>query len=175
MTACGTFFSKADKALLTNDELQVCRTMGTSISEAYQSRDSAALSKEIGEWDNYSNNLRDVIGTYNEINQTPFAGAAAKLRAKRDHTNEWCKQHRSELVKLVETDPEAAAKLAELRAKDVDSTLAYIKRLEEQAKIDPEVAAKLAAQIEYRRAYCRGYHRKAKATEAGKELVDVSA
>lgn len=77
-TACDTFFSEADKALLTNDELQACQTMEESISEAYQSRDSDALSQTIGEWDNYSYNLREVINTYNDIDQSPFAGSADK-------------------------------------------------------------------------------------------------
>lgn len=107
--------------------------------------------------------------------------AAAKLRAKRDHTNEWSRQHRAELIKQAETDPEAAAKLAELRAREVTTSIRSRKKLEEQAKTDPEAAAKLAAQIEYRREYCRNYKRKPRSTdiieapEAGKELVDASA
>ena len=107
--------------------------------------------------------------------------AAAKLRAKRDHTNEWSRQHRAELIKQAETDPEAAAKLAELRAREVATSIRSRKKLEEQAKTDPEAAAKLAAQIEYRREYCRNYKRKPKsadileASEVGKELVDASA
>ena len=107
--------------------------------------------------------------------------AAAKLRAKRDHTNEWSRQHRAELIKQAETDPEAAAKLAELRAREVATSIRSRKKLEEQAKTDPEAAAKLAAQIEYRREYCRNYERKPKsadileASEVGKELVDASA
>lgn len=77
-SACGTFFKEADKALLTNDELQSCQSMEASISEAYQGRDSNALSQAISEWDSYSNNLREVINTYNDIDQSPFAGSADK-------------------------------------------------------------------------------------------------
>lgn len=77
-SACGTFFKEADKALLTNDELQTCQSMEASISEAYQGRDSNALSQAISEWDSFSNNLREVINTYNDIDQSPFAGSADK-------------------------------------------------------------------------------------------------
>ena len=51
----------------------------------------------------------------------------------------------------------------------MESTLAYRKRLEEQAKTDPEAAAKWEAQREYNRRYLRSYHAKKKAASAGKE------
>ena len=72
-TACGTFFSETEKAFLTTDELETCQTMEGVISEAYQSRDSGALTNSIAEWDSYSSSLRDVINTYTEIDQSPFS------------------------------------------------------------------------------------------------------
>lgn len=76
--ASSTFFSGTDEALLTDDELQACKEMEEKITDAYQSRDNDVLSKSIDEWNSYSDELREVINTYNEINQSPFDGTADK-------------------------------------------------------------------------------------------------
>lgn len=75
-TACDTFFTETDKALLTGEELQACQELETNITEAYKNRDNDALSNSIEEWVNYSGDLREVINTYNDIDQTPFDGSA---------------------------------------------------------------------------------------------------
>lgn len=76
--ASNNFFSGTDEALLTDDELQVCKEMEEKITDAYQSRDKDALSKSIDEWNSFSGELREVINTYNEIDQSPFDGEADK-------------------------------------------------------------------------------------------------
>ena len=69
---CDTFFGETEKELMTDEEREACKEMETNIAEAYKGRDSETLSKMTAEWNNYSNNLREVIDTYEEINQAPF-------------------------------------------------------------------------------------------------------
>lgn len=91
----------------------------------------------------------------------------------REKGKEW--DPRDALIVQAETDPEAAAKLADKRARDLEATQRYYANMQEQAKTDPDAAAKWEAHREYNRRYLRDYKAKKKAASAGKEqeIYDV--
>ena len=72
-----------------------------------------------------------------------------------------------------ETDPEAAARLVEIRAGEVRKQQEYMARLQEQAKTDLEAAARWKAYQEYVRIYNHSYRVRKQAETAGKELVTI--
>ena len=88
-TACASFFSEEEKALLTESEWNTVSGMESAISEAYANRDSDALSKAITEWETGSKNLRDVIRTLHEIerSQSPISETDYSLLSTDTRTN----------------------------------------------------------------------------------------
>ena len=82
---------------------------------------------------------------------------------------------RRKLVEQAETDPEAAAKLADIRARETQATLRSKAKQQELAKTDPVIAAKLEAQHQHHIEYLREYSKKRKAASAGKESLNASA
>lgn len=92
----------------------------------------------------------------------------AKAKAKKERAN---KKHREKLA-----DPEyAAARLAELRRRDVESTKRYLNNLKEQAETDPEAASKWEAHRAYNNRYSREYHAKHRAVAGDAIVTAVTA
>ena len=104
---------------------------------------------------------------------------AEEIRRKNDERNKartaQRKAEREALIERAKTDPEAAAKLADIKARQTQATLRSKAKQQELAKTDPVIAAKLEAQHQHHIEYLREYSKKRKAASAGKESLNASA
>ena len=67
-----SFFTEEERAFLSEEEIEVSEAMEAKIEAAYRERDSAGLDAAFEEWMAYSGELKDIIATYQEIDQNPF-------------------------------------------------------------------------------------------------------
>ena len=70
-----------------------------------------------------------------------------------DRTNEWTRKHRAELLEAAKTDPEAAAKIEELKKRHSGYSRDWYRRLLEREDTDPEAAEILRRHRERCREY----------------------
>ena len=79
-----SFFTSEYKDMLSDDELSQVKRFENEIKTAYQNRDEEALQTAGAEWEAYSENLKDVLDTYNSINQYPFTEGEESLLSDSD-------------------------------------------------------------------------------------------